>query len=100
MLALFNVYLCDMSLFIIESNIGVYADDATLYECEARTLLLKHEFGWSSNKIETESLKVFECFWNNSFKANSTRSHVILTIDNMGKVNVGGNIISFEKNSW
>ena len=45
MLALFNVYLCDMSLFIIESNIGVYADDATLYECEARTLLLKHEFG-------------------------------------------------------
>ena len=39
-------------------------------------------------------MNVFEITY---IKANSSRSHVILTFDNMEQVNVGGNIIGFEK---
>ena len=31
---LFNIYICDLFLFMSESNLANYADDTTLYECE------------------------------------------------------------------
>ena len=42
-------------------------------------------------------MEVFEWFQNNYLKANSTNSYVILTTDNMARVNIGGNIISNEE---
>ena len=87
---LFNIYMCDLFLFITESSIANYANDTTLYEWE--TNLLE-----AQTKIETESLKVCEWFRNKYLKANSTKSHVVLTKDNTVQVNVGGNIISNEK---
>ena len=44
--------MCDVFVLITEPNIGNYADDATLFECEA-------------NLIDTQNLKVFEWFRNN-----------------------------------
>ena len=73
-----------------ESNIANYADDTTLCECEANLIE-------TQTKIETESLKIFEWFQNNHMKANSTRSHVILTNGTMVQVNVRGNILITEK---
>ena len=31
---LFNIYMCDLFLFMSESNVANYADDKTLYTCE------------------------------------------------------------------
>ena len=87
---LFNIFMCDLFLFIFELNISNYADDTNLYECEAN--LIK-----AQAKIETESLKVFEWFRNNYIKASRTKSHVMLTTDYMVQGNVGGSIRSNEK---
>ena len=61
------------------------ADDTTLHESEANLIE-------ALTKIETGSLKVFEWFRNTYLKANSTKSHVVLTTDNMVQVNVDSNI--------
>ena len=47
--------MCDISLCITERNIRSYADDVTLYECEANLIEAR-------TKIETEPLKAFEWF--------------------------------------
>ena len=31
---LFNIYMCDLFLFMFESNVANYADDTTLYACK------------------------------------------------------------------
>ena len=35
---LFDIYKCDLFLLITEPNITNYADDTTLYECEAHSV--------------------------------------------------------------
>ena len=79
--------MCNLFLFITESNITNHTDDTTLYEYE--TNLTEVE-----TKIENESLKVFKWFWNIlKQKSNGTKSHVILTTNTL-QLNVEGNIIS------
>ena len=48
-------------------------------------------------KLESESLIPFERFHDNYLKANSGKSHVLLTTDNKLKINVKGSPISNEK---
>ena len=72
---LFNIYMCDLFLFMSESNVTNYADDTTQYACEKNV----HDV---QRKLESESLILFEWFHNNYLKANSGKSHVMLTIDN------------------
>ena len=48
-------------------------------------------------KLEFESLILFEWFHDNYLKANSGKSHVMLTTDNKQKINVKGSPISNEK---
>ena len=48
-------------------------------------------------KLESESLILFEWFHDNYLKANSGKSHVMLTIDNKLKINVKDSLISNEK---
>ena len=35
---LFNIYMCDLFLFMSESNVANYADDTTLYPCEKKII--------------------------------------------------------------
>ena len=53
---------------------------------------MRSELIEARTKIKTGSLKDFEWFSNTYLKANSTKSHAILTTDNMVQVNVGSNI--------
>ena len=48
-------------------------------------------------KLESESLILFEWFHDSYPKANSGRSHVMLTTDNKQKINVKGSPISSKK---
>ena len=48
-------------------------------------------------KLESESLILFEWFHDNYLKANSSKSHVMLTTDNKLKIIVKGSLISNEK---
>ena len=38
---LFNMYMCDPSLFMSESNVANYADDTTLFKCEKNYMMWK-----------------------------------------------------------
>ena len=87
---LFNIYMCDLFLFMSESNIANYADDTTLYACEKNL----HDV---QRKLESESLILFEWFHDNYLKANSGKSHVMLTKNNKLKINVKDSPISNEK---
>ena len=86
----FNIYMCDLFLFMSESNVANYADDKTLYACEKKLYDVKIKF-------ESESLILFEWFHDNYLKANSGKSHVMLTTDNKLKTNVKGSPISNKK---
>ena len=87
---LFNIYMCDLFLFMSESNVANYADDTTLYTCEKKLYDVQR-------KLESESLILFEWFHDNYLKANSGKSHVMLTTDNKLKTNVKGSPISNKK---
>ena len=87
---LFNIYICDLFLFMSDSNVENYADDMAPYACEKNL----HDV---QRKLESESLILFERFHDNYLKANSGKSHVLLTTDNKLKINVKGSPISNEK---
>ena len=38
---LFNIYMCDLFLFMSESNVANYVDDTTLYTCEKKYMMWK-----------------------------------------------------------
>ena len=73
--------MCDLFLFMSQSNVANYADDTILYACEKKL----HDV---QRKSESESLILFEWFHDNYLKANSGKSHVMLTTDNKLKINV------------
>ena len=68
----FNIYMCDLFLFMSESNVANYADDTTLYACEKNLPGVER-------KLESESLILFNWFQDYYLKANSGKSHVMLT---------------------
>ena len=70
-----------------ESNVANYADDTTLNACEKKLYDVQR-------KLESESLILFEWFPDNYLKADSGKSHVMLTTDNKQKINVKGIPIS------
>ena len=80
----------DDYLFLSESNVANYTDDTTLYACEKKLYDVQR-------KLESESLILFEWFHDNYLKANSGKSHVMLTTDNKQKINVKGSPISNKK---
>ena len=74
---------------MFESNVANYTDNTTLYACK-RTFYVKQR------KLESESSILFEWFHDNYLKANSGKSHVMLTIDKL-KINVKGSPIGTKK---
>ena len=88
-----NIYICDLFLFMSESNVANYGDDTTLYAFEKYLYDVQR-------KLVSESLILFEWSHNNYLKANGGKSHVMLTTDSKLKINVNGSPISSEKNSY
>ena len=50
------------------------------------------------SKLEKDTSAVFTWFQNNYLKANSRKSHLLTTSDNVQHINVGGNQLSSSKN--
>ena len=71
--------MCYLFLFVSESNVANYADDTTLDACEKILYDVQR-------KLESESLILFEWFHDNYLKANSGKSHVMLTTGNKLKI--------------
>ena len=71
---IFNICMCDLSLFMSEFNVENYVDDTTLYACEKNL----HDL---QRKLEPESFILLEWFYDNYLKANSGKSHVMLATD-------------------
>ena len=82
--------MCDLFLFMSESNVANYVDDTTQYACEKKLYDVQR-------KLESEFLILSEWFHDNYLKADSGKSHVMLTTDNKRKINVKGSAISNEK---
>ena len=74
-------FLCDC-----ESNIN-YADDTTLYACEPNMDLVL-------SKLERGTSTALTWFQNNYVKANSRKSHLLTTSNNVQHINVWGNQLS------
>ena len=71
---LFNIFLCDMFLFIQEIDIASYADDNTPYTTnKSHTEVI--------SDLETASAKIFEWFHNNAMKANQDKCHLLSSLD-------------------
>ena len=69
---LFNVYLCDLFLFLEDCNVANYADDNTPYTTAENT-------GLVIDKLESVSRPLFQWFTNNALIANPDKSHLILS---------------------
>ena len=74
--------MCHLFLCYCESNIINYADDTTLYACEPNMEL-------TLSKLEKGTSTVFIWFQNNYLKANSGKSDLLITSDNVQHINVG-----------
>ena len=69
---LFNIHLCDLFYFLEDLDIASYADDTAIY-----TVNEKKESAISA--LETSSSLLFGWFNNNFVKANSDKSHLIMS---------------------
>ena len=87
---LYNIFLCDLFLFIKNSNVASYADDTTPYET-----------GKSSEEV-LSSLKnageiILSWFEDNSMKANPDKYHLLLSGPNSDDITIGNKTISSSK---
>ena len=87
---LFNIHMHDLFLCNCETKIINSAGDTTLYACEPNVELVL-------SKLEKYTSTVFTWFQNNYLKANSGKSHLLTTSDNIQHINVGGNQLSSSK---
>ena len=69
---LFNIHLCDLLYFLEDLDIASYADDTTI-----DTVVKENK--QPINVLETSSLLRFKCFSINFMKANSGKSHLLLS---------------------
>ena len=82
-----NICMCDIFLCDCKTNIN-YADDNTLYACEPNM------------RLEKDTSTVFTWFQNNYLKANSGKSHLLTTSDNIQHIDVVGivSVVAIMKN--
>ena len=69
---LFNIYLADLFIFSKDSYIANFADDNTPYACDQNIESV-------IKRLENDSIQLFQWFENNGLKANSGKSHLILS---------------------
>ena len=87
---LFNMHLCDLFYFLEGLDIASYADDTTIYA-------VKGNKEFVINTLEASSLPLFTWFNNNFMKANSDKSHILLSCSEPSAALIDGS--SFESNT-
>ena len=87
---LFNMHLCDLFYFLQGLDIASYADDTTIYA-------VKENKESVINALEASSLPLFTWFNNNFMKANSDKSHILLSCSEPSAALIDGS--SFESNT-
>ena len=83
---LFNIHLCDLFYFLENTDIANYADDNTLYSAQKNRETV-------INTIETLSQVLFDWFSDNFMKANSGKSHLLMSGTEITHANVDGFMI-------
>ena len=75
---LFNIFICDLFLFIDDSEIANYADDNTPYT-------IGNDKNEVLEKLKISATKVFQWFSENAMKANTGKCHFISSVDTSTK---------------
>ena len=83
---LFNIRLCDFFHFLEDLDIASYADDTTIYA-------VKENKESVINALEASSLPLFTWFNNNFMKANSDKSHILLSCSEPSTALIDGSSI-------
>ena len=78
---LFNIFICDMFYFMENFEIANYADDSTPFSAKSNHKLVLDE-------LETSSSILFKWLRRNYMKANTDKSHILLS----GKIKQAANI--------
>ena len=88
---LFNIFLCDLYLFVEEVDIISYADDNTPYMCSKNIDV-------TLEKLEEVGKVLFEWFSDNFLKANADKCHLILSTDEPFPINIDNEVIKNSNN--
>ena len=80
---LFNIDMINLFCECEDSNVASYADDTTPYSCATDIPSLPLE-------VQASATKLFRWFKNNHLKANSRKSHILLSINKLEIVSTDG----------
>ena len=86
---LFNIFICDMFYFMEDFEIANYADDSTPFSAKINHELVVEE-------LEVSSSVLFTWLRNNYMKANTDKSHLLLSGNIDLNANIDGNVIESE----
>ena len=86
---LFNIFLCDLFLFIKSKGVASHADDTTSYDTGGNSAYVIHNFEVLQNTLLN--------WFINSMKANPGKYHLILSGNDSSKITVGNETISSSK---
>ena len=86
---LFNIFICDMFYFLDNFDIANYADDSTPFSAKKTHKCVLDE-------LELSSSILFKWLRNNYMKANTDKSHILLSGKTKLTANIDGNSITSE----
>ena len=87
---LFNIFICDMFYFMVYFEIANYAYDSTPFSAKTNHKSVVQE-------LEVSSSILFTWLRNNYMKANTDKSHILLSGNNKATANIDGHIIESEE---
>ena len=87
---LFNIYICDLFFHIKDWQVANYADDTTPY-------VRGENIPEVISSLENCAVLLFEWFKNNYLKANSDKSHLICSTNEIVQANINSDIICASK---
>ena len=88
---LFNIFICDMFYFMEDYEIANYTDDSTPFSAKPGHKSVIQE-------LQASSSILFTWFRNNYMKANTDKSHLLLSGNSNLTANIDGNVIESEGN--
>ena len=88
---LFNLFLCDLFLFVEEVDVMSYADGSTPYVCSENVDV-------TLEKLEEVGKVLFEWFSNNFLKTNADKCRLILSTDERFSINIDNKVIKNSSN--
>ena len=87
---LFNIYICDLFFHIKDWQVANYADDTTPY-------VRGENIPEVISSLENCAVLLFEWFKNNYLQANSDKSHLICSTNEIVQANINSDIICASK---